>query len=273
VTTVCLAGLAIFAFAGNSVLTRLALLQTDISPSAFMVIRLVSGACALALIVLIRHQSVVPRRADLAGVFSLFIYAIAFTYAYVALGAAAGALILFGVVQLTLSILSLFQGNRPRGIDILGMALAFAGLAWLLLPKATAPPVFSAALMAIAGIAWGFYTMAGRKGGEPVARTARNFAGAGLLSLVWLAVSLPAAPDKTGFMLALTSGVITSALGYVIWYMAVPRLSIFTSGALQLLVPIVAALGGLLIGETLPPELLVAALLTLGGIGLTLRKA
>jgi drug/metabolite transporter (DMT)-like permease len=273
VTTASLAGLAILAFAGNSVLTRLALLETDVSPSAFMVIRLVSGALALALIVTARHASAIPRREDRNGMIALFVYAITFTYAYESLGAAAGALILFGVVQLTLSALSVIQGQRPLMIDLVGMGLAFAGLAWLLLPKASAPPLLSAGLMTTAGIAWGFYTMAGRKGGDPVVRTARNFVGAGMLALCWLAITVPAMPDAKGLMLALASGIITSALGYVIWYMAVPRLNILTSGALQLLVPVVAACGGLLIGETLPPELLMAAVLTLSGIGLTLRKA
>jgi drug/metabolite transporter (DMT)-like permease len=273
ITTALLSALAILAFAGNSVLTRLALLQTDISPSAFMVVRLLSGALALAFFVALRHQSVLPRREDQAGILSLFLYAITFTYAYEALGAAAGALILFGVVQLTLSSLSLVQGHRPRVLDVIGMALAFAGLAWLLLPKASAPPLFSAALMVVAGIAWGVYTMSGRNGGDPVARTARNFVGAGVLSIVWLLFTLPPLPDAQGLILASVSGVVTSALGYVIWYMAVPRLSIFTSGALQLLVPIVASLGGLLIGESLPPEWLVAAVLTLGGIALTLKRA
>jgi drug/metabolite transporter (DMT)-like permease len=146
-----------------------------------------------------------------------------------------------------------------------------AGLAWLLLPKASAPPPTAALLMTIAGIAWGIYTLHGRGSVDAVARTTRNFTGAALLAVLWLTFTSPAWPDQTGLLLAVASGVITSALGYVIWYAVLPRISIFTAGALQMLVPAVASAGGLLLGEQLPQQLLMASLLVLGGIALTLK--
>jgi len=271
---IVLACSAILAFAGNSILTRLALLAPDTAPGMFMVLRLVSGATTLAFLCALQGRAFRPDHRDAVGVAALFIYALAFTYAYVALGAATGALILFGVVQLTVAGLALVAGNLPRGRDIAGMGIALCGLAWLLLPRATAPPLVSAGLMIMAGMAWGIYTVEGRKGGVAVARTARNFLGAALLAIVWLAFTQPVWPGVHGVVLALASGVVTSALGYVIWYHVLPHLNVFTAGALQLTVPAVAAcFGVILLGEKLPSEFLLASLLILGGIALTLKRA
>lgn len=272
--TFALAAAAIAAFAGNSILTRLALATPDIAPAMFMGIRLVAGAATLLAIGSARGLPVRPGRSDAAGIVSLFIYALAFTYAYVAMGAATGALILFGVVQLTVSARALAGGSVPRIRDIAGIGIALLGLCWLLQPRASAPPLAAALMMISAGIAWGIYTIEGRKGGNAVARTARNFAGAAGLGLLWLLFVHPGFPGGHGLLLALASGIVTSALGYVIWYAVVPHLNVFTSGALQLLVPAIAAAGGfILLQEQLPAEFLLASLLILGGIGLTLKRA
>ena len=271
--TLALTVAAILAFAGNSVLTRLALSSHDISPAMFMGVRLISGAAMLAAIGLARGLTFAPGPKDLAGIAALFIYALAFTYAYVAMGAATGALILFGVVQLTVSAIAMVMGHAPRTRDVLGIAIALAGLGWLLLPRASTPPILAALLMIVAGVAWGFYTVEGRKGGHAVARTARNFLGAAVLAGIWLVAAQPEWPGLHGLLLALASGIFTSALGYVMWYAVVPHMNVFTAGALQLLVPAVAAAGGfLLLGGHLPGEFLLASALILGGIALTLKR-
>lgn len=273
VLTFALAAAAILAFAGNSILTRLALAAPDISPAMFMGVRLISGAATLAAIGLARSLPVRPGPRDSIGVAALFIYALAFTYAYVAMGAATGALILFGVVQITVSAIAMSAGSRPRPRDVIGIAVAFLGLVWLLLPRASAPPLLAAALMIAAGVAWGFYTVEGRKGGDAVARTARNFIGAAVLAGLWLVFAQPDWPGHRGLGLALASGIVTSALGYVIWYAVVPHINVFTAGTLQLLVPAVAAVGGFaVLDEHLPPDFLLASALILGGIALTLKR-
>jgi drug/metabolite transporter (DMT)-like permease len=271
IITIALSSFAIIAFAGNSILTRFGFTGSDVSPAMFASLRLISGAMALLVLAAIRGHKSFPQKSDAPGIVALFVYAIAFTYAYVEMGAATGALILFGVVQITLTCMTILRGQRPPVRDLMGMALALAGLAWLLLPKASAPPPTAALLMTIAGIAWGIYTLHGRGSVDAVARTTRNFTGAALLAVLWLTFTSPAWPDQTGLLLAAASGVITSALGYVIWYAVLPRISIFTAGALQMLVPAVASAGGLLLGEQLPQQLLMASLLVLGGIALTLK--
>ncbi len=266
--------LAILAFAGNSLLTRMALATPSISPAQFTGIRLLAGAVILALLCMRHPASIVPRRSDLGGVASLFVYAAAFTFAYVELGAATGALILFAVVQLTLAGLATIKGNRPGGMDVLGILMAFSGVVWLLAPGAVAPPFLPALLMITAGFAWGVYTMLGRGAADPLALTARNFIGASAPGLLLLVLLPSGMPDLQGVMLAILSGAITSALGYVIWYLALPNLSVATAGGAQLLVPVVAAIGASLwLGETLTPRLIGATLLVLGGVGLTLVTA
>jgi drug/metabolite transporter (DMT)-like permease len=269
--TIILSAFAIVAFAGNSILTRFGLVGSDVSPAMFTGLRLISGAIALQMLAAMRGHKSLPQKSDATGIVALFVYAITFTYAYVEMGAAAGALILFGVVQITLTCLTILRGQRPPVRDLIGMALAVAGLAWLLLPKASAPPLAAALLMGIAGIAWGIYTLHGRGSVNAVARTTRNFTGAALLAIIWLTFTSPAWPNQAGLLLAVSSGIITSALGYVIWYTVLPRISIFTAGALQMLVPVVASVGGLILDEPLPPQLLMATLLVLAGIALTLK--
>ncbi len=204
------------------------------------------------------------------GVATLFIYAIAFTIAYLEMNTATGALVLFATVQLTMLIVAQMRGAHMSWLEYAGVALAFAGLVWLLLPNATAPPLKATALMAVAGIAWGFYTLDGRGAVSPLQKTARNFVGAALLGFIPLEFLNASERSVEGIALAVASGAITSALGYAIWYRVLPRLSVAMAGTSQLAVPMVAAAGGaLLIGEALNFRLLIGSVVVLAGIALT----
>ncbi|MEN0653243.1 MULTISPECIES: DMT family transporter [Hyphobacterium] len=269
--TFALAALAIAAFAGNSLLTRAALSGELIGPGAFGTIRLASGAAALMVFCLLTRRDIRPRITDLPGAAALAVYTGFFSFAYVALDAASGALILFAAVGGTVTIASLRHGVSAREIG--GLMIAFAGLVWLLLPGSGGAAPGAAALMAVAGVAWGVYTLRGRAGGDPVGRTARNFA------LAWPfllpAMLITGFDDVTGhgITLAIVCGVITSAAGYSVWYLCLPRLPVIASGSVQLATPAAAALGGvLLLGEPAGWRLAGASALILAGIALTLIR-
>jgi drug/metabolite transporter (DMT)-like permease len=268
--TFALTAVAILAFAGNSLLTRMALTRPEIAASQFVGIRLVSGAVMLVLLNVKRRSGIWPRFADVPGIASLFVYAVAFTFAYITLGAASGALILFPTVQITLVVVASSRGSPPSSRQQLGMAIAVAGLLVLLGPRSSAPPLGGAILMAVAGIAWGIYTLLGRGAVDPFGRTARNFVGAAPFALiVALAMGAPR-PSVEGVVLAIASGAITSALGYVVWYAALPRLNVATAGAAQLLVPVITAVGGVgWLGEKPSLAMIAAIALILGGVALT----
>ncbi|MEQ9504882.1 MAG: DMT family transporter [Hyphomonas sp.] len=261
---------AMLAFAGNSVLTRLALAASEAGPWTFTLIRLLSGAAVLALLA-------GPGRALKAGrplsALALLAYAGFFSFAYVALTAATGALILFAMVQVTMIGAGLLRGERLGPAQTAGAALAVAGLAALLGPGVTAPSPVGAAMMAISGIAWGLYSLRGRGAGDPTHATAGNFlqaAGIALvLSLPLFALRPESAPTASGIALAIVSGAITSGLGYVIWYTALKGLSASTAGLAQLSVPAFAAIGGaLLLSEPLTARYLIASAVILGGVAL-----
>ena len=274
--TLPLAALAVLAFAGNSLLTRAALADGSIDAYAFTGIRLVSGALALAAILAWRKGRSVPRRADLPGILALLLYAVFFTLAYLRLGAATGALILFGMVQVTMVGVSLARGHRPSATEWIGLGMALAGLAWLLGPSLTAPSRWAALSMAAAGIAWGAYTLIGRGAREPLAQTARMFVGTAPIGLALIALGLAGGGHASGggVALAVASGAVTSGIGYAIWYAALPGMSAMLAGVSQLLVPAVAALGAAIwLREPITPTLLAASLLILLGIGVTLRPA
>ncbi|MGA2190433.1 MAG: DMT family transporter [Steroidobacteraceae bacterium] len=267
--TLALTVLAILAFAGNSLLTRRALTGADIGANQFLAIRLISGALMLTLLGY-RRQAILPRTADLPGIVSLFVYAAAFTFAYNSLGAVTGALILFPTVQLALVLIATLRGVPPSRPQRLGLAIAVVGLLVLLGPHGSAPPLMGAFLMVVAGMGWGTYTFLGRTAIDPLARTARNFIGAAALGAVMMLASHPSQATRTGIMLAIASGAVTSALGYVVWYAALPRLSVATAGAAQLLVPVITSAAGIWwLGEAPSLELFVAILLIVCGIGLT----
>ncbi len=263
--------LAMLAFAANSLLCRLALQQASIDAASFGSVRLVSGALVLMAIVRWRNQPA-PARADWLAATMLWAYVAAFSFAYVTLPAGAGALVLFGAVQLTMFVFGLRAGERFTAVAWAGFALAVGGLLYLVSPGLAAPPVAGTLLMAAAGIAWGVYSLRGRSAGEPVAATAGNFMRAAPLALVLslvFASQFKASPS--GVLLAIASGAVTSGLGYVIWYAALPQLSALRAATVQLSVPPLAAIGGvLLLSEALTMRLVLSSAAILGGISLVL---
>lgn len=271
--TAALTALALAAFAGNSLLCRAALRDTPMDAATFTAIRIASGAVALWLIVRCRASST-ARAGSWSAALALFVYAAAFSFAYLSLTAATGALLLFGAVQLTMITAGLRAGERLSPLSWLGLLLSFGGLAYLVSPGLAAPPLGSAALMAGAGIAWGLYSLSGRGTADPLQATAENFVGAavlGVLLCLTFAADLHLSPR--GVLLAVASGAVASGLGYVIWFRALRGLTASSAASVQLSVPVIAAAGGvLLLGEPLTLRLLLAAILVLGGIALVLRE-
>jgi drug/metabolite transporter (DMT)-like permease len=273
--TLVLTVLAMLAFAANSLLCRLALQQGAIDPASFGSLRLASGALILMAVLALRRRpdaATPAARRDWLAATMLWLYVACFSFAYVSLSAGTGALVLFGAVQLTMFSVGLQRGERFTALAWCGFVLAIAGLAALVWPGVTAPPAWGTALMATAGIAWGVYSLRGRGAGEPVAATAGNFARATPLALA-LSVAMIASVDLStrGVVLAVLSGALTSGIGYVVWYAALPGLSALRAATVQLSVPPLAALGGvLLLAEALTPRLAGASLAILGGVGLVL---
>lgn len=270
--TALLTSMAMLAFAANSLLCRLALQRREIDPVSFAGIRLISGAITLAVIVRLRSERSSRGHADWLAAAMLFAYVAFFSFAYLTLPAGTGALILFGAVQLTMLSVGLRSGEKFGSIAWLGLALAIAGLVYLVSPGIAAPPLVGATLMAIAGVAWGVYSLRGRRAADPLAATAGNFARAApfavLLSLVFVA---NAHAGAAGIALAIASGALTSGIGYVIWYAALSQLSAMRAATVQLSVPLIAAFGGVaLLSEAITPRLIAASAAILGGIAMVL---
>jgi drug/metabolite transporter (DMT)-like permease len=267
-------GFALVAFAMNSILCRLALAAGAIDAVLFTLVRLAAGAGCLALILAFRRRSLRTVRADLPAAAMLFLYAIAFSLAYRDLAAGTGALVLFGMVQVTMIGWGLTHGERLRAAGWAGLVVALSGLVVLTMPGLTAPSLRGGAMMAVAGIAWGVYSLRGRALTDPLAATAGNFSAA-VLPAVAVALAFGGERQATpwGIILAVLSGAVASALGYVAWYAALQRLRATGAATVQLLVPVIAAVGGvLLLGETVTVRLLAAAGMILGGVHLTLRR-
>jgi len=260
------------AFAANSILCRQALDTTPIDPATFTLIRLAAGAATLWLIVRVRTGGTASG-GRWTSAFSLFAYAAAFSFAYVSLGAGTGALILFGSVQATMILYGLLRGERFTLLQTAGFLLALGGLAALLLPGVTAPDWTGAILMIAAGIAWGAYSLMGRASSRPIETTAGNFLRAAVLGALLSAVSLGMfAWDARGAWLAVLSGAVASGLGYAIWYTVLPALRATHAATVQLSVPVIAAIGGvLLLGEHLSLRLVLCSFAILGGIALVLH--
>jgi drug/metabolite transporter (DMT)-like permease len=276
--------LAMLAFAGNSLLCRIALRDTEIGPGAFTALRIAAGALALWAIVRLRDGSVrVAGNWGSAG--ALYAYAGCFAFAYVALPAGTGALLLFAAVQATMLLTGLVRGERPSALQRVGYACALGGLVALLMPGLAAPPPLAAASMVLAGVAWGVYSLRGRTGGDPTAETAGNFVRAvpAALAVGMLELGAPwawprGAIDWAGVGYAIASGALTSGLGYAVWYTALRGLRTTVAATVQLSVPAIAAAGGvLLLGEPLTQRLAWASVAVLGGIALVVlsghRKA
>jgi drug/metabolite transporter (DMT)-like permease len=262
------------AFAANSLLCRLALQRQGIDPASFGSIRLVSGAITLLLVVQLRSRPPSAARADWIAAAMLFAYVAFFSFAYLSLSAGTGALILFGAVQLTMLGAGLGAGERFGPVAWLGFVLAAGGLVYLVLPGVAAPPLLGAVLMAVAGVAWGVYSLRGRGVPNPLAATSRNFLRAVPLALALSVVFVARAhADATGIALAVASGALTSGLGYVVWYAALARLSAMQAATVQLSVPLLAAFGGvLLLSEAITPRLAAASVAILGGIAIVLSQ-
>jgi drug/metabolite transporter (DMT)-like permease len=266
-----LTGLAMIAFAGNSVLCRIALKHTNIDAASFTSIRLVSGAMALwAITIFFRSERV--GKGNWVSAFALFAYAAGFSFAYISLTAATGALLLFGAVQATMIGHGLWAGERLDKQQQVGLALALGGLVGLLLPGLSAPPLVGSALMVIAGIAWGVYSIRGKRAGDPTRVTSGNFLRASLFSLLLSLVFISKSNlDIHGVWYAIASGAITSGLGYALWYSVVPTLKATSAASIQLSVPVIAALGGIVIvGESITTRFALASLTILGGIALVI---
>lgn len=268
--------LAMLAFAGNSLLCRLALKSNSIDPASFTTIRLISGALVLWLIVTIRFNKQSAGGNWTSG-FALFVYAAAFSFAYIGLTAASGALLLFGAVQATMLCFGLFKGERFKPVQLFGLLLAFSGLVGLLLPGLSAPPIDAAILMLTAGVAWGVYSLRGKGSTDSMATnptkvTAGNFLRAVPFAVILSVVMLQgAALSSTGVLYAIASGAVASGLGYAIWYAALPAIKATSAATIQLSVPVITALGGIIfLGEALTLRLTLASIAILGGVALVI---
>ena len=269
-----LTSLAMIAFASNSLLCRAALKQTSIDAATFTFIRIFSGAAALWLIMKMRNASagaaVYDRRSEgnWLSAAALFVYAAAFSFAYNTLSAGMGALLLFGAVQATMILWGLRAGEKLQAIQIIGLVVAASGLVVLVFPGLSAPPFSGSILMFGAGVAWGIYSLRGKTASDAIAATAGNFIRAVPFAL---AVSLALFPwarfDFLGTTYAVLSGAITSGLGYMIWYSALPGLKAAGAATVQLSVPVLAATGGIfLLGEPITLRYALASIAVLGGI-------
>ena len=261
--------LAMTAFAANSLLCRMALRNGAIDPGSFTAIRIASGAAVLWLIARLRDRTMTSAGSWWSAA-ALFAYAAAFSFAYVELPAAVGALILFCAVQVTMIGYGLWKGERIGRIQAVGLALAIAGLVTLLSPGLSAPSPGSAALMLAAGIAWGIYSLRGKGSGDPTIATAGNFLRAVPLAVILSLATLGSASASTaGVLYAVASGGLASGVGYAIWYAALPGLTATKAATIQLSVPVVAAAGGVvLLGEAITLTLVVSSAAILGGIAL-----
>ena len=265
----CITALTMVAFAANSVLNRIALAQDAIGPWGFTTIRFASGAVILMIIAQ-------PRLAYKAGnwgsALALFLYGSLFSFAYLMLSAGTGALILFAAVQITMIAGGLIAGERLKALQWAGTVIAILGLIYLMSPSLETPPLIGAIMMLASGVGWGLYSLRGKTAGDPVAKTGGNFMRTALICLMVTPVIFFAIPEikmtTKGIMLALTSGVVTSGLGYVIWYMALKDLTAIRAGIAQLTVPVIAAIGGMIfISEPMTWRFTITALVILGGVG------
>lgn len=286
IRTISLTLFALLAFAGNSVLCRLALAGATIDAGSFTFMRLASGLFVLVILLKVLPvqsssslNASLPvenqRKGSWLSASLLFLYAITFSYAYISLDTGIGALILFGAVQLTMVIYSIVKGTRLNVIEWFGLLVAFTGFVYLVIPTLTTPSLHGFLLMLVSGIAWAFYTLRGKTSSSPLVDTSYNF----LRTVPWLCVLLIGMVlasrmglvdihyTSRGIVLAAISGGLASGLGYAVWYMALAGLSASRAAVVQLLVPIIASLGGVIFaGELLSMRLVISSLLVLGGI-------
>ncbi|WP_296045857.1 DMT family transporter [uncultured Alteromonas sp.] len=268
---VLLACLAMTAFAANSLLCRMALVETDIDPASFTFWRLTSGALMLTLLVVMRNQKPL-QEGNMASAIALFVYAAGFSFAYISMTTGAGALLLFGAVQVTMISWGLFKGERMSALQWGGFLLALVGLVLLLLPNAAVPQLSSALMMLAAGIAWGIYSLRGKGAKLPIEATAGNFIRATPLALVLLVIFWPGGEfHAEGMAYAIASGAIASALGYALWYSILAHIPAVKAATLQLSVPVLAVFAGwLFLDETVTLRIILSSLAVLGGVAMVI---
>ena len=260
--------LVMIAFAGNSILTRLALANNEMTPFDFAMLRALSGAAILVLILIMRRKIRPPSGVGVVSITALGVYLLGFSLAYVSIDTGTGALLLFGGVQITMFVAAYMAGETITRARMLGALLAFAGLCVLFLPISAAPDGKGTALMLAAALGWGIYSLIGRKAADPLGETAWNFIGVvPIVVIAWWLTGGVLYATPTGIWLAIASGAVTSALGYALWYWVLPHLDRSLSAVAQLTVPIIAALGGLItLGEPLSLSFLLATLLVITGV-------
>lgn len=264
--------IALLAFAGNSILCRLALGENSIDAASFTIIRLISGAVVLSILLAVTARKPTNDVNTTSGSWlasiMLFIYAIGFSYAYISLETGVGALVLFAAVQLTMIIVSLIQGNRFSNIEFSGIIIAFSGFVYLVFPALTSPSLTGFILMTLAGIAWGVYSIIGRHSVNPLADTTFNFIRTVPFALLLLLVTIDdALLSFNGIVYAALSGGLASGIGYAIWYIALSKLSASIAAVSQLMVPVIAGAGGVLFAsEQLSMVLIISTMIILGGI-------
>ncbi|MEQ1520371.1 MAG: DMT family transporter [Aestuariivirga sp.] len=268
-----LTSLAMLAFAGNSLLCRLALKNTGIDAASFTSIRLISAAVALWLLVRLSSKAVLGG-SNWPSAFALFAYAAGFSFAYINLTAATGALLLFGAVQTTMISYGMWRGERLLSLQWLGLVLALAGLVGLTLPGLSAPPLLSSLLMIGAGVAWGIYSLRGKGAGDPTVVTAGNFLRTVPITVVLsLLMMRHITWDSAGVWYAIMSGALTSGIGYAIWYKALPALKATQAATVQLSVPVIAAMGGIiLLDESISLRLILTSIAIISGIALVILE-
>jgi drug/metabolite transporter (DMT)-like permease len=267
---ISLATLTMIAFAGNSLLCRFALDQSGMDPASFTSIRLISGAASLWLLVKMR-ASLAPGKGNWLSAFALFAYAAGFSFAYVNLTAATGALLLFGAVQTTMISHGIYQGERLRAQQWIGLALALVGIAILLWPGLSAPPLRASILMLASGIAWSVYSLRGRNAGDPTRITAGNFIKSIPFAIALSLLMIERADlYNPGIWAAIASGTVASGLSYTVWYTVLPKLKATQAATIQLSVPLFAAFGGLFLGELISLRLIIASIAILCGIALVI---
>lgn len=257
------------AFAANSVLCRLALGNNTIDASSFTILRLLSGTLVLMTIIGLKYNK---KRTTSKGSWvassMLFLYAITFSFAYITLDTGTGALIMFGSVQITILLLSFITGTRLHLSEWTGVAIAFTGFVYLVLPGVTSPSLAGFILMTIAGFAWGIYTLKGQGSDAPLMDTSYNFLRTMPFVIILTIIALQNVSFTTeGIILAVLSGGIASGIGYMIWYVALGGLSSTQAAVVQLSVPVLAAMGGVIfMSEAVTLRLTISSLLILGGI-------
>ena len=268
---VLLAALAMTAFAANSLLCRMALVETDIDPASFTFWRLTSGALMLTVLVVMRNQKPL-KEGNMASAIALFVYAAGFSFAYISMTTGAGALLLFGAVQVTMISWGLFKGERMSTLQWGGFLLALVGLILLLLPNAAVPQLSSALMMLAAGIAWGVYSLKGKGAKFPIEATAGNFIRSTPLALVLLVIFWPGGEfHAEGMAYAVASGAIASALGYALWYSILVHIAAIKAATLQLSVPVLAVFAGwLFLDETVTLRIILSSLAVIGGVAMVI---